>query len=74
VGGGRCGVAASLFLKFASQKTAAAEVAYQAGDFEMHRKLSESARMDILYSREHAAKEAASRPRAPGAVPWLESE
>jgi hypothetical protein len=65
VGGGRCGIAASLFLKFASQKTAAAEEAFQAGDFETHRKLSESARMDVLYAREHAAKEAAARPRSP---------
>ncbi len=65
VGGGHCGIAASLFIKFASQKTAAAEEAFVAGDFETHRKLSESARMDVLYAREHAAKEAAARPRAP---------
>jgi hypothetical protein len=58
VGGGHCGIAASLFLKFAAQKTAAAEEAFVAGDYETHRKLSESARMDILYAREHAAKEA----------------
>jgi len=63
VGGGVCGIAASLFLKFASQKTAAAEEAFRGGDFEVHRKLSESARMDILYAREHAAKEAESRRR-----------
>jgi len=62
VGGGVCGIAASLFIKFAAQKTAAAEAAYKAGDFETHRKLSESARMDILYAREHASKEAALRP------------
>lgn len=65
VGAGRCGIAASLFIKFAAQKTAAAEEAFQAGDYETHRKLSESARMDVLYAREHAAKEAQSRPRAP---------
>jgi hypothetical protein len=64
LGGGVCGIAASLFVKFAAQKTAAAEQAFQAGDFETHRKLSESARMDILYAREHAAKEAAARPKA----------
>jgi hypothetical protein len=62
VGGGVCGVAASLFIKFAAQKTAAAEEAFQRGDYEAHRKLSESARMDLLYAREHAAKEAAARP------------
>lgn len=64
VGGGRCGIAASLFIKFAAQKTAAAEEAFAAGDYETHRKLSESARMDVLYAREHAAKEAQARPRA----------
>ena len=61
VGGGRCGIAASLLIKFASQKTAAAEEAFTIGDYDTHRKLSESARMDILYAREHAAKEAQSR-------------
>ncbi len=66
VGGGHCGIAASLFVKFASQKTAAAEEAFERGDFETHRKLSESARMDVLYAREHAAKEAAARPKAGG--------
>jgi hypothetical protein len=65
VGGGVCGVAASLFIKFAAQKTAAAEEAFERGDYDLHRKLSESARMDVLYAREHAAKEAAARPRAP---------
>jgi hypothetical protein len=65
VGAGRCGIAASLFIKFASQKTAAAEEAFQKGDYETHRKLSESARMDVLYAREHAAKEAQARPRPP---------
>lgn len=62
VGGGHCGIASSLFIKFAAQKTAAAEEAFAAGDFETHRKLSESARMDVLYAREHAAKSAAARP------------
>ena len=70
VGGGRCGIAASLFVKFCAQKTAAAEEAFAKGDFETHRKLSESARMDLLYAREHAAKEAAARPRTRRA-PWL---
>ena len=74
VGGGHCGIAASLFIKFASQKTAAAEEAFTAGDFETHRKLSESARMDILYAREHAAKEAASRPPTLARSPWFEPE
>ena len=71
VGGGHCGIAASLFIKFASQKTAAAEEAFVAGDFETHRKLSESARMDILYAREHAAKEAAARPTTHARSPWF---
>jgi hypothetical protein len=33
VGGGYCGVAASLFVKFAAQKTAAAEEAFERGDY-----------------------------------------
>lgn len=71
VGNGHCGIASSLFIKFASQKTAAAEEAFQVGDFETHRKLSESARMDILYAREHAAKEAEARAKTRGPVDVL---
>lgn len=74
VGGGMCGVTASLLIKFASQKTAAAEEAFERGDYEVHRKLTESARMDVLYAREHAAKEAVAR-EANGSsrrkAPWL---
>jgi hypothetical protein len=61
VGGGVCGVAVSLLVKFAAQKTACAEDAFNAGDLEAFRKLTESARMDVLYAREHAAKAAKSR-------------
>jgi hypothetical protein len=76
VGGGVCGIAASLFLKFAAQKTAAAEEAFAVGDYEAHRRLSESARMDILYAREHAAKEAKARPEPTGPMtyPWSNRE
>lgn len=63
VGGGHCGIAASLMIKWAAQKTAAAEEAFVKGEYETHRKLTESARMDMLYAREHAAKEAAARPK-----------
>lgn len=75
VGAGECGIAASLFVKFASQKTAAAEEAFAAGDYETHRRLSESARMDVLYAREHAAKTAQARPKLgangkPALPPW----
>lgn len=63
-GGGCCGIVASLLIKFAAQKTAAAEEAFERGDFEAHRKLSESARMDVLYAREHAGKAATARQTA----------
>jgi hypothetical protein len=66
VGAGTCGIAPSLFIKFAAMKTAAAEDLFQKGDFEGFRKLAESARMDLLYSREHAAREAASRSQQGG--------
>jgi hypothetical protein len=73
VGGGFCGIAASLLIKFAAQKTAAAEEAFERGDYETHRKLSESARMDVLYAREHAAKEAAARASKIGVVNPLDA-
>ena len=64
-GGGVCDRRASLMLRWAADKTELAERAKATGDIELFRKLTESARMDILYAREHAAKAAAARPRAP---------
>jgi hypothetical protein len=64
VGGGVCGVASSLMIRWAADKTELAEKAKAAGDLDSFRKLTESARMDLLYAREHAAKEAAARPRS----------
>ncbi len=73
VGGGTCGVVTSLLVKFAAEKTAAAAEAFAAGDYDTHRKLTESARMDLMYAREHAAKEAKTRPASGGALPpWME--
>jgi hypothetical protein len=69
VGAGICGVAGSLLIKFVAQKTAAAEQAYQRGDYETHRKLSESARMDLVYARDLEAKAAQSRPKGPRVDP-----
>jgi hypothetical protein len=76
VGAGVCGIAGSLLIKFCAQKTAAAEQAYEAGDYETHRKLSESARMDLVYARELEAKAAQSRPkpRVDVLAKWLTPE
>ncbi len=46
VGGGVCGVAASLIIRWASDKTELAEKAKAAGDLESFRKLTESARIE----------------------------
>ena len=51
VGNGQCGVAASLLLRFAAQKTAVAEAALKAGDHETHRRFAESARADVIGAR-----------------------
>ncbi|HEY1696167.1 MAG TPA: hypothetical protein VGG39_28565 [Polyangiaceae bacterium] len=64
-GGGVCDRRASLMLRWAADKTEMAERAKAAGDLESFRRLTESARMDLLYAREHAAKAAQARPRAP---------
>jgi hypothetical protein len=64
-GGGVCDRRSSLMLRWAADKTEMAEKAKAAGDVETYRRLSESARMDLLYAREHAAKSAQSRPRPP---------
>ena len=68
VGGGTCDVAASLFLRWAADKAEMAEKAKAEGDAESFRKLTESARMDVVYAREHAAKTAQSRPQKPA---WM---
>lgn len=71
-GGGVCGIAASLLVKWAAAKTAAAEEAFARGSYDLYRKLTDSARKDVLLAREHAAKEAAARRAAAGTVnPWL---
>ena len=61
VGGGEPSIFAALLIKCAAVKMAAAEEATERGDFENHRKLSESARNDLLYAREHVAKAAEAR-------------
>jgi hypothetical protein len=64
-GGGICDRRASLMLRWAAEKTEMAEKAKADGDVDLYRRLTESARMDLLYAREHAAKAAAARPRGP---------
>jgi hypothetical protein len=59
VGGGVCGAAPSLFLRWAADKAAMAEKAKKADDTDRFCKLTESARMDIVYAHERAAKAAA---------------
>lgn len=61
VGGGSCGVVASAMVKLAAEALALAEYALEKGDFDQHRKLGESARMHLVYAREHAAKAALAR-------------
>lgn len=63
-GGGECDARASLFLRWAADKTGLAEKAKAEGDLDMFRKLTESARMDILYAREHVIKAARARREA----------
>ena len=74
IGGGYCGAVTSLLIRFAVQKTVAAEDAFQLGDFDAHRKQSESARMDLLYAREHASKEAAAMKQTRGFVNPLDTD
>lgn len=61
VGGGHVSPTASVLVKFAAQKIVAAQEALDAGAKEEFRKLSESARMDLLYAREMIAKDAKDR-------------
>ena len=69
VGGGVCGVVGSSMVKFAAEAMALAEHALEQGDYEQHRKLAESARMHLVYAREHCGKVAAARAKDGGAVP-----
>lgn len=73
VGHGRCGVIPSALLKLAAQCMALAEAALAAGETDQYRKLSESARMHLVYAREIASKDGVARSVTGGAnpVPWL---
>lgn len=70
VGGGYCGPAPSLMAKWAAMKTAQADDAFERGDFDAFRKLSESARMDLVYAREQCAKDAEARVTAERRGTW----
>lgn len=73
VGGGQCGILASLFVKLGVEDIALRETALAGGDVDMARKLGESARMHLLYARETCAKDARARGTSNGALPpWME--
>jgi hypothetical protein len=58
VGGGRCGMLASAFVKLGVEDMAMREQAMADGDRAEARKLGESARMHLLYARETCVKDA----------------
>src|SRR6202040_1907716 len=65
VGGGRCGMLASLYVKLGVEDVALREAALADGNIPLAKSLGESARMHLLYARETCAKDSKSRP--PGA-------
>lgn len=69
VGGGTCGILASVMVKLASEDLAMREAALVAGNVETARKLGESVRMHLVYARELVAKDAQSRASARPANP-----
>lgn len=72
VGGGRCGMLASLFVKLGVEDAAMREAALAEGKREEARRLGESARMHLLYARETAAKDANARPVDGKLPPWMQ--
>jgi hypothetical protein len=69
VGAGECGIIASALVKLASEDMALRESALATGAIDLARKLGESARMHLLYSREICVKDAEARPRPKDDVP-----
>lgn len=65
VGGGDCGVVASAMVRIASIQMALAEKALDEGRDADASRFGEAARNTLNYAREHAAKAAKARPRAP---------
>lgn len=65
VGGGACGMIASLLAKLGVEDIAMREAALEAGDTDLARRLGESGRMHLMYAREVCAKDAAARPEKP---------
>jgi hypothetical protein len=66
VGGGVCGMLASLLVKLASEDVAMREQALEEKDREGARKLGESARGHLMYAREVCAKDAQAAKASPG--------
>lgn len=72
VGGGRCGIVASLLAKLGVEDLTMREQAMAEGKTDLARKLGESARMHLLYGREVCAKDAKNAKGASGDVaPWM---
>ena len=73
VGGGRCGMLASAFVKLGVEDMAMREAALVEGNVDLARRLGESARMHLLYARETCVKDAGTRPAGDGKVPpWMQ--
>jgi hypothetical protein len=66
VGGGACGMLASLMVKLGVEDAAMREAALAEGKVDLARRLGESARMHLLYARETCAKDATARPKDGG--------
>jgi len=63
VGGGRCGVIPSLFVRHASIATALSDMALDRGDTDRAVRYAEASRMHLMYAREVCAKDAQARPK-----------
>jgi hypothetical protein len=73
IGGGVVDTVGRTLIESAARKTLLAELAFEEGNADENRKLSESARNDLMYCREHVAQiavAAAGRTTRDGGMPW----
>jgi hypothetical protein len=75
VGGGHCGPAPASVIASAALQLAGSRFAFEVlGDMVLGSRLANDSRQNLLAAHELAAREAASRPRAPTDYPWLRPE
>lgn len=71
VGGGECGFGPSSMIQTAALQLAGSKYSFAKGDLTTGSRLGNESRANLMCARDECAREAASRPKVPGQLPWM---